>query len=103
MQTSGAMAPREQRVMFRRHCEEAIQRRVRGSGLLRSARNDGGVLLIVSIGPQAATGIFAPALRASRGRETRTTVPAPSFERSFMEPPCSWVSDLAIARPSPEP
>ena len=39
----------------------------------------------------------------SRGSVTITTVPLPSFERSRIEPPCSLASDLAIARPRPEP
>jgi hypothetical protein len=50
----------------------------------------------------AATAIFR-VLRASRGSETQTTVPVPSFERSRIDPPCRLVSDLAIARPSPDP
>ncbi len=52
---------------------------------------------------QAAADIFAVALLASCGSETQTTVPAPSFERSRIDPPCSRVSERAIASPSPEP
>jgi hypothetical protein len=51
---------------------------------------------------QAATAIFL-VLAASRGSETQTTVPVPSLERSRIDPPCRLVSDLAMARPSPEP
>jgi hypothetical protein len=50
----------------------------------------------------AAAATFALAL-ASRGSETQTTVPTPSVERSFIEPPCRLASDFAIARPRPEP
>jgi hypothetical protein len=38
-----------------------------------------------------------------RGSDTRTTVPLPSRERSFIEPPCRCASERAIARPRPEP
>src|ERR1700710_2082242 len=51
---------------------------------------------------QAAAETFALDL-ASRGSETQTTVPTPSVERSFIEPPCRLASDFAIARPRPEP
>jgi hypothetical protein len=36
---------------------------------------------------------------ASRGSETQTTVPTPSVERSFIEPPCRLAGDFAIASP----
>ena len=39
----------------------------------------------------------------SSGRRTTTVVPAPSVERMRITPPCSSISDLAMARPSPEP
>ena len=41
--------------------------------------------------------------RPSSGRRTTTVVPAPSVERMRITPPCSSISDLAMARPSPEP
>ena len=43
------------------------------------------------------------AARRLRGRRTMTSVPMPTVERMRMVPPCSSVSDLAMARPSPEP
>ena len=41
--------------------------------------------------------------RLLRGRRTMTSVPMPTVERIRMVPPCSSISDLAMARPSPEP
>jgi hypothetical protein len=37
------------------------------------------------------------------GSITQTMVPTPIFERSFIEPPCRFANDLAMARPRPEP
>ena len=37
------------------------------------------------------------------GRRTSTIVPTPADERMRIAPPCSSVSDLAMARPRPEP
>ena len=67
----------------------------RGAG---AGRADAGVAVL-----QAAARIFGFAERASRGSTMRTTVPTPSFERSFIDPPCRVVSERAIASPSPEP
>src|SRR6185437_7907725 len=50
--------------------------------------------------PQAAArrGCFA-----CSGSRTITVVPLPSVEKMRMAPPCSSTSDLAMARPRPEP
>ena len=39
----------------------------------------------------------------SIGRRTTTVVPTPNRERMRIAPPCSSTSDLAMARPRPEP
>ena len=51
----------------------------------------------------AAAEIFALVSSGPRGSDTQTTVPVPSFERNRIDPPCSLVSERAIASPSPEP
>jgi hypothetical protein len=68
------------------HCDQARQGSGKAAGGLYAAADTG-------------SGLRTP----SRGSETQTTVPVPSRERSRIEPPCRLVSDLAIARPRPEP
>lgn len=45
----------------------------------------------------------AGCLLCPHGSFTHTMVPVPSFERSFIDPPCRLASDLAMASPRPEP
>ena len=93
--------PREESTLTRRAREDASHRPGR-VGLSRK-RERRGKPADRSREVQAAAEIPDAALMASRGRVTRTTVPTSSLERSFIEPPWSWASERAIARPRPEP
>ena len=70
--------------------------RILGQGAVGEAR----------LRPTASRGIGSSSIvegAASTGSRTSTIVPVPSVERMRIAPPCSSVSDFAIARPRPEP
>ena len=85
----------------------------RDAGAASCRHADGACAPVASASRRQAVGIVSGGYRAaasersgmrrSSGMRTTTMVPTPTVDRMRIVPPCSSISDFAMARPSPEP